>query len=644
MEKILNVLHLEDGRRDEALVRAELERDGLNCHITNVSTREAFLAELERVSFDVILSDYGLPSFDGLAALAIARRTVPDTPFILVSGTLGEEAAIESLRSGATDYVLKDRLTRLGPAVRRALGEAEERARRRAAEQLLHESEERYRRLVETSPDAIFVQRQERFVYINPAATALFGAARAEELLGRPILERVHPEHHDSMRAMLDRSKHGAPSTPLQQTFLRLDGSTVAVEVAAALLPIHGEDDLQVIARDVTDRKRLEEHLRQAQKMEAIGQLAGGVAHDFNNLLTAILGYGQLARHRLGADDPTRRDIEEIEKAAARAATLTRQLLAFSRKQVLQPKVLDVNMILADTEKMLRRLIGEDVELVTLLGGDLKRTTADPGQIEQVILNLAVNARDAMPKGGSLILETANVVLAEAYTRARGDLLPGPYVLLAVSDTGCGMDAMTKARIFEPFFTTKEPGKGTGLGLSTVHGIVKQSGGHVDVYTEVGRGTTFKIYLPAVDKEANTTTTIAWPTAFCRGSETVLLVEDELPVRTVVSETLRLNGYTVIEAINGREALERCERGDMHVDLLLTDVVMPKMSGADLAARLRKLRPALSVLYVSGYTDLAVVHQGVLAAEMAFLQKPFTPEALLRKVRDVLDEGLRRAA
>ena len=495
-----------------------------------------------------------------------------------------------------------------------------------------------------TAPDTVFIQSGDRITYINPAGLALFGAERPEQLLGTPVMERVHPDYHDVVRSRLAALERGDAVPPLEEKLLRLDGSTVEVEVVAAPFRHQGEPAVQVVARDVTERKRLEDQLRQAQKMEAIGQLAGGVAHDFNNLLTAILGYSQLARTRLQPDDPTRLDIEEIEKAGERAATLTRQLLAFSRKQVLQPKVLDINLILGDTEKMLRRLIGSDVELVTSLGADLKRTKADPGEIEQVILNLAVNARDAMPHGGKLIFETANVVLDDVYTRTRFDVQPGPYVQLAVSDTGCGMDVRTVARVFEPFFTTKEPGKGTGLGLSTVHGIVKQSGGHVEVYTEVGRGTTFKVYLPAVEDQADTVATIIWPAAFCRGSETVLLVEDEVSVRCVVSQVLRDNGYTVMEAADGPAALDRYGGTEVPFDLLVTDVVMPKMSGADLVAQLRKLRPELSVLYISGYTDLAVVHQGVLTAEMAFLQKPFTPEALLRKVRDVLDGDLRRAA
>ncbi len=383
------------------------------------------------------------------------------------------------------------------------------------------------------------------------------------------------------------------------------------------------------------------EQLRQSQKMEAVGQLAGGIAHDFNNLLTAITGYSELSLRRLQAEDPLHRNIKEIKKAGERAASLTRQLLAFSRKQVLQPKVLALNSIISDVEKMLRRLIGEDIELRTVLEPQLGSVKADPGQIEQVLLNLAVNARDAMPQGGKLTIETANVYLDGEYAAQHIAVKPGHYVMLAVSDTGCGMDEKTQARIFEPFFTTKEAGKGTGLGLSTVYGIVKQSGGNIWVYSEVGRGTTFKVYLPRVDEGAQEHMRSAEPEDAVQGTGVILLAEDEHMVRKLAREVLEMCGYKVLEAANGGAALLICERHQESIDLLITDVIMPEMGGRELATRLSQLRPEMKVLYMSGYTDNAIVHQGVLDEGANFIQKPFSPQTLASKVREVLGETKR---
>jgi two-component system, cell cycle sensor histidine kinase and response regulator CckA len=382
--------------------------------------------------------------------------------------------------------------------------------------------------------------------------------------------------------------------------------------------------------------RQSEDYLRQSQKMEAVGRLAGGVAHDFNNLMTVIMGRSELLMTGLDEADPLRRNADEIKRTAERAVALTRQLLAFSRKQVLTPKVLDLNVVVANMDRMLRRLIGEDIDLVTVLGPALERVKADPGQIEQVIMNLAINARDAMPSGGKLTIETANVYLDHAYARKHAAVRPGPYVMLSVSDNGTGMDADTQSHIFEPFFTTKDQGKGTGLGLATVYGIVKQSEGYIWVYSEPGWGTSFKMYLPRIadaPEPLEPVPAVAQP----RGSETVLLVEDEDGVRELTREILTMNGYTVIAARHGAEALEVCQRHSGEIALILTDVVMPQMSGHELMERIRPLRPSLKVLYMSGYTDKAIVRHGMLTGDIAFLQKPFTPDALARKVREVLD-------
>lgn len=411
----------------------------------------------------------------------------------------------------------------------------------------------------------------------------------------------------------------------------------------ARLIPAIGRELRQAEGRREHKRaeedalRQSEEQLRQSQKMEAIGRLAGGISHDFNNLLTAIIGYSEFLLFRLDQEDPLRKYAEEIKKAGERASSLTRQLLAFSRKQVLQPEVLDLNIIVADLDNMLRRLIGEDIELVTLLEPDLGAVKVDPGQMEQVIMNLAVNARDAMPYGGKLIIETANVDLDELYARQHSPIRPGHYVMLAVSDNGCGMDKETLSHIFEPFFTTKEQGKGTGLGLSTVYGIVKQSEGFIWVYSEPGTGTTFKIYLPQVQGAERWPKTSPLTTRMQRGSETILLVEDEEVVRELVGKLLPVNGFTVLAARNGSEALAICQQHKGPIHLLLTDVVMPQMSGRQLAAHLSKLHPEMKVLYMSGYTDDAIIRHGVLEPGLAFIQKPFTIDTMIQKVREVLD-------
>jgi PAS domain S-box-containing protein len=401
----------------------------------------------------------------------------------------------------------------------------------------------------------------------------------------------------------------------------------------AANLAANAVENVGLIQRE----REKAEQLRQSQKMEAVGQLAGGVAHDFNNLLTAITGYCDLSLRRLEADDPLRRNLEEIKKAGTRAASLTRQLLAFSRKQMLQAKVLDLNSVVSDMDKMLQRLIGEDVDLVTLLDPTIHPIKADQGQIEQVLMNLAVNARDAMPTGGKLTIETGQAFLDESYTQAHVAVKTGLYVMLAVSDNGIGMDKETERRVFEPFFTTKEVGKGTGLGLSTVYGIVKQTGGNIWVYSEPGKGTTFKVYLPVAEEAWLTMDAKPAPVEIPQGRETILLVEDEEMVRNLTCEVLQMCGYQVLTASNGEEACEVGRQYNGHIDLIITDVVMPLMGGRDLVERLAEMRPDAGVLYMSGYTDDAIVRHGVLDENMPFLQKPFSPDSLAQKVKEVLD-------
>lgn len=430
--------------------------------------------------------------------------------------------------------------------------------------------------------------------------------------------------------------------------FLRRDGQAIWVSLNGRSVRDQngGGVVFDCTAEDMSARKRadaalreMEEQLRQAQKMEAIGQLAAGVAHDFNNLLTIINGYSELLILSLPRDDPSRTLLDEIRSAGERSATLTRQLLVFSRKQVVAPRVLDLNEVVADAEKLLRRLIGEDVRLIVSLAAGLGAVTADPGHIEQVLLNLAINAPDAMPRGGNLTIETQNPDLDDGYARMHAGVQPGPYVLLVVSDTGCGMTPEVMARIFEPFFTTKGPGKGTGLGLATVFGIVKQADGTIEVSSQPGVGTTFKVYLPTTNNPAASGKSLSGIQSAAHGTETVLLVEDEVGVRALTRHVLAGCGYTVIEAANGEEALRIAAKHPTPFHLLVTDVVMPGMGGRELVEHLRTRHPNTKVLYLSGYTDDAVVTHGVLRAEVHFLQKPFSTFALAHKVREVLDAG-----
>ena len=516
----LRVLILEDNEDDALLLLRALRGGGYDPIHVRADTAEGMTRALDQGTFAIIISDYSMSGFTALQALDILKRRRLDVPFIIVSGTIGEETAVSAMRSGAHDYLIKGNLTRLPAALARELRDAEERRQRRAAEEALRKSEEQ---------------------------------------------------------------------------------------------------------------------LRQSQKVEAIGRLAGGIAHDFNNLLTIITGYGDLLIGRLAAGAPMRREIEEINKAARRAATLTRQLLAFSRRQILEPKVLDLNSIVRETEKMLIRLIGEDVDLRIITAPGLGRVKADPGQLEQVIMNLAVNSRDAMPQGGMLTIETSDVDLDEAYAGTHVSVRPGHYVRMAVSDTGSGMDRDTMGQIFEPFFTTKGPGKGTGLGLSTVYGIVKQSGGNVWVYSEPGRGTAFKVYLPGVEQAAELPVRDQQAPKALRGWETILVAEDEVVLRELVGRILQANGYTVLAAADGAQAIEICGRHEGPIHLMVSDVVMPQMGGREAAERLAAVRPDMKVLYMSGYTSDAIVRHGILNPGTNFLQKPFTPDSLARKVREVLD-------
>jgi len=651
MEQLIRILHLEDDPVDAELIQAKIEDAGLSCQITRVQTRAEFDEALGEGGYDLILADFHLPMYDGMSALRLVRERSPNIPFIFISGTMGEDAAIEGLIQGATDYVLKQRLSRLLPAIKRALDEAENWRERKRAEAALQASEARLAGIIESAMDAIISMDDNlRVVLFNAAAEQMFGCSAAEALdqsLDHFIPESLRKEYRKQIRALdaivNPQQARGGFSVAVGR---RINGEEFPIEVSISRIETSEGTLYTLILRDITQRKqaeeaqaKLEEQLRQSQKMESIGRLAGGVAHDFSNLLTVIRGYTDLIQTRSTVGKMQIESLEQIRQASNRAADLTRQLLALSRQQILSPTVIDLNKLVTNLNKMLGRLIGEDITVTTVLWPGLWSVIADPGQIEQVIMNLVVNARDAMPTGGRLSIETDNVHLDHNVGQSDPEALTGPCVILRVTDTGHGMDEATKAQIFEPFFTTKELGKGTGLGLATVYGIVKQSGGHIVVSSQPNYGTTFEIYLPANNLPTNKLpTSQSHPVRIQGGHETILVVDDEESVCQLVQQTLEGEGYTILKAHSGSAALTLARQYQGKIDLILTDVVMPHMSGREMAEQLKTLQPQMKVIFMSGYTSDIMVRHGVETAEIEFLPKPFSPSKLAAKVREVLDK------
>ncbi|MGH7628963.1 MAG: PAS domain S-box protein [Gemmatimonadales bacterium] len=758
----LRILILEDMPMDAELMEYELGRASIPFTARRVETREAFLSALDEFAPDVILSDYTLPRFDGMTALALARERVPSTPLLIVTGSVNEETAVGCMKAGADDYLLKGNLSRIGPAIEAALarqrlqaeqsrsetalrrseanlraifehslqcfvlvdregtvqafnrtadewlmklrgrrlregeriteflpgtsetlaaaqeGEVHRREwaipdvegelrwfetsdvpivddggqvigvclsavnidERKHAEHTLRESEARYRDLFDNASDLVCVTDLDgSFVYVNRAWHDATGYSD-EELRRMRLADLVPPEQYASLADAYARVLAGETVGHLDLTFLTRNGNAVAVEGSASSVVKDGRAVMvRGIWRDVTERKRVDEQLRRAERMQAAGQLAGGVAHEVNNMMTGVIGFGSFVLRSLDPHDPRRADVEEIMKAGNRAADVTRQLLAFTRQQFRRPELLELNHVIAGVERMLRRSLSDDHELVLRLRDTAGRVRMDRGQLEQLLVNLVLNARDAIRATGQVSIETDRVLIDGDYAR-RHELVTvpsGPYVIVAVADNGCGMTPEVQARMFEPFFTTKPVGQGTGLGLSTVYGIVKQSDGFIWAYSEPGRGTTFKVYLP----EAGRLVPVVQPAAgngdLRGGAETILVVEDEEMVRGLAVRCLTDQGYRVVEARTSGEALAYVEMNPGSIDLVLSDVVMPVMGGRELSQRLTRLAPELPVLFMSGYTGEDVVQRGLLDAGAPFEQKPFSPESLARKVREMLD-------
>ncbi len=650
----IRLLLIEDDDKDAELVRIELERGGFELDWHRVDNEADLRKSLLNEAWDVIISDFSMPRFDGMRAFQVTQELSAEIPFIFVSGALGEERAVEAMRIGARDYFIKGNLARLALAVRREIAATRTMRSERRLQIDTRREQRRLGMAVEASGAGIFEFHTlgEVAPYASPRLLQILGMegerGPAESDIATWTKSLIHPE--DSTRALEEFSNFIAGKSDRLSFELRLAHTTqrwVDVAVFAKLVsgaPSGEAKHVIGVVLDLAEQRKLEEQLREAQKMEAVGRLAGGVAHDFNNLLTVIFSFGRFALRGLEAESSPYRDIQEVLKAADRAHALTGQLLTFSRRKPTAPKVVDVNELIDDLKRMLARVVGEDVQLDTILAHDIPRTRIDPGSFEQVVMNLAVNARDAMPGGGRITIETEKVVCDRAMAfKSVQDVPPGTYVCVSVTDDGAGMNAETQRRVFEPFFTTKEVGAGTGLGLSTCYGIVRQAGGFIGVTSAEGKGTTFHVLLSGT-AERSDLRIIGKDPIKRRGSETVLIVEDEEALRSLTARVLSELGYQVLHAKNGIDAISKFEEVSGQIDLLLTDVVMPQLGGKTLAQRLTNLNPRIKVLFMSGYAPDLVADKGIIQPGLNLLEKPFTPDFLGAAVRSVLDERIAKVS
>jgi two-component system cell cycle sensor histidine kinase/response regulator CckA len=641
----LNIVHLEDNLNDRVFVKRALSKAGIVCNLTYATNFHEFDAALSSSCPHLILSDFTLPGYSGTQALAFAQQHCPEVPYIFVSGTIGEERAVDSLKGGATDYVLKNNLSRLPAAVEQATRAARESARRRQAELALHESEKRFREMAENIRDVFWVSSPDgkQLLYVSPGYANIWGRAVAD-LHAEPGLwaSSITEDDRDRVLKSFATLAQGG-EVRIEYRITRPDGEVRWVETRAyPSVDSGGVAHAVGVSADITERKLLQHQLLQSQKMEAVGQLAGGIAHDFNNLLTVINGYAELALHDVNIPGDIQKPLQHIRTAGERAATLTRQLLVFSRKQAMNFKPLDLNHTIEESARMLGRLIGEQIDLHLALDPALPKVEADSTMMEQVLMNLVVNARDAMPKGGRLLITTETLKISAAAAKISVGKQAGVFVRLSVSDTGEGITADVLPRIFEPFFTTKGIGKGTGLGLAMVFGIIENHHGWIETESRLGEGTIFRIYLPAtcvVAGSGERHSVDEGPAG--RGTETILLVEDDDAVRELTLTVLQNYGYTVLTACTGREGLEVWKRHRGSISLLLTDVVMPDaMTGLELARLLRAGDPNLKVICMSGYNQEVMGRQSSAGGSMEFLPKPSSPQTIARLVRHTLDSKI----
>jgi two-component system, cell cycle sensor histidine kinase and response regulator CckA len=635
----LRLLQVEHEADDVQLCLRELKKSGIEFQVDTVATRDTYVQKLIEKPFDVVIADYRLPGWTGMDALAEIKDRNLNIPLILVTGTLGDRLAVECIKEGITDYVLKDQLARLPAALIRAREEKELRDAETRAIDALRASEARYRGLVQNATyGMLWVTADGDLLAVNPAFVRMLGYGSAEELLA---IGNTTALYCDSVALTKLREKYKA-SGLIEATveWKRKDRKIITVRLSGRRVidPEQNGECAEVIVEDVTERLALEKQLLQAQKFEAIGQLAGGIAHDFNNMIGAIMGWSDIGVEETEEGARLRRHFQKIHQQAERAAALTRQLLAFARRQILEPRNIDLNQSVTETLNLLEKVIGSNIEIKTTLAPALSLVRADPTQVEQVLMNLCINARDAMPDGGSLLINTANSIFDAEYCAHQPFARPGDYVMLSVTDTGTGMDAATLDRIFEPFFTTKELGKGTGLGLATVYGIVRQHGGFTHVYSELGVGTTFRTYLPSAPLATKSVEPVEDSQPVRGGVETILVAEDHMGLRELAFETLTSLGYKVVVASDGEQALREFESWRDHIDLLVLDVVLPKLSGPNVYSRICEIKPDVAVIFATGYSAEIISLQKAQQQGLPILQKPYSPRSLARKVRDALDQ------
>jgi two-component system, cell cycle sensor histidine kinase and response regulator CckA len=643
----LRLLVVDDDPNDLELCLRDLKRSGLAFEAESALTREDFVRKLRSNRVDIVLSDYRMKDWTGMDALQIVKEICSEVPLILLSGTLGDELAVECIKSGVTDYVLKHQLARLPMAVRRAEEEKNLRDSEVKAVKALRASEARYRGLVNNATYGIFWVREPEgeLIDVNPALVAMLGYESAEDLLRVRFTRLFYCKPSDQDRIIAEYAKNGRAEVTVD--WKRKDGKVITVRMNGrrATVPDGNSECAEVIVENVTERLALEKQLVQAQKFEGIGQLAGGIAHDFNNMIGAILGWAELGMEETEEGSRLRRHFEKVHHQAERAAALTRQLLAFARRQILEPRNIDLNQAVVETVSLLEKVIGSNIEVKANLAPDLGLVRADATQVEQVLMNLCINARDAMPNGGSLLIETSSHAIDKEFCAIQTLGRPGDYVLLSVSDTGTGMDAATLDRIFEPFFTTKEIGKGTGLGLATVYGIVRQHGGFLNVYSEVGNGTTFQAYFPvSADTATKGPERIEDARPVRGGRETILVAEDHDGLRHLALETLTALGYNVVPIADGEQALREFRAQRERIDLALLDVVLPKLSGPEVYAKISDEKPHLRVIFATGYSPDIDLLEKVQREGLPVLQKPYSSHDLARRIRETLDQPVRLAA
>ncbi len=631
----LKILLVEDLQEDVELIQRELRKFPQDIIYKVVDNKDDFIKELKEFFPDIILSDYNLPQFSGLEAIEIVKEFNNDIPIIIVTGSINENVAVECMKRGAWDYVIKEYLMKLPTSIKAALEKREIILEKKKAIEELEKSEKRFKTLLNTAPlGTIVINKDKKIIYANQRALEIVELTSVKDVMWKNLIDFVDEENKDFVMERVDKILSGKKLPPAIEKIKTIQGNQKYINVNSIALTLDGENVVVAMFEDITEKKILEQKLLQSQKMEAIGKLAGGIAHDFNNILTVINGYAELILTMIDRDNLVYDKVLQIYKAGEKASNLTKQILAFSRKQLIMPKVLNINEIIKQNLKMLKRLVRENIEIKVEFGKDIGFIKADPVQLEQIFLNLTINSIDAMPNGGTIKIKTSKVQIADNYIATNLNIKKGSYVLITFSDTGMGIDEKIIDKIFEPFFTTKKVGEGSGLGLSTVYGIVKQNNGYIFANSTLNKGTTFKIFWPLVDKkDFEESKDKKEDVKYNKGSENILIIEDDKFVREVIYLGLKEFGYNVFQTDSRDEAIGLIE--NENINLLITDIIMPNFNGIEIARELKTINPELKVLFISGYADN--IFKDFSISKKNFLQKPFSFEKLLKKVRELLE-------